>query len=103
MSDPHSSMSLTAVLVLTVVVIVLLVGWLAVVFRADSQPARRPARRGAEDAGHAATRKQARAARPSPPLTARGTGHDQPRQRPEPPAACPRPDPGGELADILNC
>ena len=54
MSDPHSSMSLTAVLVLTVVVIVLLVGWLAVVFRADSQPARRPARRDAEDVGHAA-------------------------------------------------
>jgi hypothetical protein len=32
-------MSLTAVLVLAVVVIVLLVGWLAVVFRADRPPA----------------------------------------------------------------
>lgn len=54
MSDPHSSMSLTAVLVLAVVVVVLLVGWLAVVFHADSRPARRPTRRDAEDAGHGA-------------------------------------------------
>jgi hypothetical protein len=34
-------MSLTAVLVLAVVVIILLVGWLAVVFRADRPPAGR--------------------------------------------------------------
>jgi hypothetical protein len=54
MSDPGSSMSLTAVLALAVVVIVLLVGWLAVVFRADRQPAGRPARPGAEDAGRPA-------------------------------------------------
>ncbi len=44
MSDPGSSMSLTAVLVLTVVVIVLLFGWLAVVFRAARQTEVRPPR-----------------------------------------------------------
>jgi hypothetical protein len=54
MSDPGSSMSLTAVLVLAVVAIILLVGWLAVVFRAASQPAGRTARPGDEDAGHVA-------------------------------------------------
>ena len=32
MSDPHSSMSLTAVLVLTVVVLVLMGGWLGAIF-----------------------------------------------------------------------
>lgn len=38
MPDPHS-MSLTATLVMAGVVIVLIVGWLAVVFRAASHPA----------------------------------------------------------------
>jgi hypothetical protein len=42
MSDPGSSMSLTAVLVLTVVVLVCIAGWLAVVFRAGSEHAGRP-------------------------------------------------------------
>jgi hypothetical protein len=38
MLDPHTSMSLAAILVLTVVVLVLVVGWLAVVFLAGRQP-----------------------------------------------------------------
>ena len=46
-------MSLTAVLVLAVVVIVLLVGWLAVVFLAARSPAPEPSP-GAEDASDAA-------------------------------------------------
>jgi hypothetical protein len=48
MVDPHTSMSLTAVLVLTVVVLVTVGGWLWVVFRAGSQarPAAGPPRRG---------------------------------------------------------
>lgn len=50
MLDPHTSMSWTAVLVLTVVVMVLVVGWLAVVFRAGHEPARKP-RPGGERAG----------------------------------------------------
>jgi hypothetical protein len=53
MSDPGSSMSLTAVLVLTVVVLACIGGWLAVVFRAGSEPARRP-RPGGEEAGRGA-------------------------------------------------
>jgi hypothetical protein len=39
MTDPHTSMSLAAILVLTVVVMVTVVGWLAAVFRAGHQPA----------------------------------------------------------------
>ena len=54
MVDPHTSMSLTAVLVLTVVVLVTVAGWLAIVFRVGSGPARRPAPGGAGDGGHAA-------------------------------------------------
>ena len=38
MTDPGSSMSLAATLVLTVIVLVLLVGWLAAVFLAPRQP-----------------------------------------------------------------
>lgn len=38
MLDPHTSMSLAAILVLTAVVLVLVVGWLAAVFLAGSQP-----------------------------------------------------------------
>ena len=49
MTDPHTSMSLTAVLVLTVVVMVTLVGWLVVVFWAGHQPAGGRARPGSED------------------------------------------------------
>src|ERR1019366_4226378 len=47
MTDPGSSMSLAGVLVLTVVVLVLLVGWLAAVFLAARQPG--GARPGNED------------------------------------------------------
>jgi hypothetical protein len=38
MTDPHTTMSLAAILVLTVVVLVSIVGWLAVVFLAGRQP-----------------------------------------------------------------
>jgi len=38
MTDPHTSMSLTAILVMTVVVLVLMVGWLAAVFLAAREP-----------------------------------------------------------------
>jgi hypothetical protein len=54
MLDPHTSMSLTAVLVLTAVVLVTVLGWLWIVFRAGSQPAGRPAAHDAGDGGHAA-------------------------------------------------
>ena len=49
MLDPHTSMSLAAVLVLTVVVLVLVVGWLAVVFLAGRQPRAGSPRPGRED------------------------------------------------------
>jgi hypothetical protein len=39
MTDPHTSMSLTAVLVLAAVVMVTVVGWLIAVFLAGRQPA----------------------------------------------------------------
>src|SRR5690349_10553431 len=53
MTDPHTSMSLAAVLVLTAVVMVLVVGWLAAVFLAGHQPAGGRARPGSEDPGRA--------------------------------------------------
>jgi len=49
MTDPHTSMSLAATLVLTVVVMVLVVGWLAAVFLAGHQPAGGRARPDSED------------------------------------------------------
>ena len=49
MLDPHTSMSLTAVLVLTVVVLVTVLGWLAAVFLAGHQPRGGSARPGRED------------------------------------------------------
>jgi hypothetical protein len=49
MLDPHTSMSLAAVLVLTVVVMVLVVGWLAAVFLAGRQPRAGSPRPGRED------------------------------------------------------
>jgi hypothetical protein len=48
MTDPHTSMSLAATLVLTVVVMVLIVGWLAVVFLAGREPGTGSARLGSE-------------------------------------------------------
>ena len=53
MLDPHTSMSLTAVLVLTAVVLVTVLGWLWIVFHAGSESAGRQARSGAGDGGHA--------------------------------------------------
>jgi hypothetical protein len=52
MTDPGSSMSLTAVLVLTAVVLMLMGGWLGAVFLAARQPGGR-ARPGIEDPAHA--------------------------------------------------
>jgi hypothetical protein len=53
MSDPSgSSMSLAAVLVLAVVSLLLLGGWLMVVFRADRPPARKTTRPGGQVDGH---------------------------------------------------
>jgi hypothetical protein len=49
MLDPHTSMSLASVLVLTVVVLVLVAGWLAAVFLAGRQPRGGGARPGRED------------------------------------------------------
>jgi hypothetical protein len=49
MTDPHTSMSLAAILVLTVVVMVLVAGWLAVVFLAGREPGVGRARPGSED------------------------------------------------------
>jgi len=48
MTDPHASMSLAATLVLTVVVMVLVVGWLAAVFLAGREPGVGSARPGSE-------------------------------------------------------
>jgi hypothetical protein len=56
MTDPHTSMSLAAILVLTVVVMVLLVGWLAVVFLAAREPGAGGARPGGEDPARPAGR-----------------------------------------------
>ena len=53
MTDPHTSMSLAAILVLTVVVMVTVVGWLAVVFLAGHQPVGGRARPGSEDPARA--------------------------------------------------
>jgi hypothetical protein len=53
MTDPHTSMSLAAILVLTVVVMVLVVGWLVAVFLAGRQPAGGRARAGSGDPARA--------------------------------------------------
>jgi hypothetical protein len=53
MTDPHTSMSLAATLVLTVVALVLLVGWLAAVLLAAREPGRGSARPGSEDPARA--------------------------------------------------
>jgi hypothetical protein len=53
MNDPGSSISLTAVLVLTVVVLVLMAGWLGAVFLAARETHGGSARRDEEDPGHA--------------------------------------------------
>jgi hypothetical protein len=52
MNDPGSSMSLTAVLVMTVVVLVLIAGWLGAVFYAGRQTGGGNARPDAADPGH---------------------------------------------------
>jgi hypothetical protein len=51
MTDPGSSMSLTATLVLTVVVLVSISGWLAVVFAAGREPRPGAGQGGGEPAG----------------------------------------------------
>jgi hypothetical protein len=51
MLDPHTSMPLAAVLVLTVVVLVTVLGWLAAVFLAGRQPRAGSRRPGREERG----------------------------------------------------
>jgi hypothetical protein len=63
MTDPHTTMSLTAVLVLTAVVMVTVVGWLVVVFLAGHQPAGGRARPGSGDTALARRAKGRQAAR----------------------------------------
>jgi hypothetical protein len=53
MTDPHTSMSLAAILVMTVVVLVLVGGWLAAVFLAGRQPGARSAQPGSEGSARA--------------------------------------------------
>jgi hypothetical protein len=66
MTDPHTSMSLAAILVLTVVVMVLLVGWLAVVFLAAREPGAGGARPGSEDPARARRPEACRSGRDMP-------------------------------------
>ena len=53
MTDPRTSMSLPAILVLTVVALVLVVGWLAAVFLAGRQPGGGGAQPGSEGSARA--------------------------------------------------
>ena len=79
MSDPHSSMSLTAVLVLTVVTLVLMGGWLGAIFFAARENSG-GARLAEKDPGHAGqpeadTRPEdVPAGRPARPAEDGGTG-----------------------------
>jgi hypothetical protein len=80
MSDPHSSMSLTAVLVLTVVTLVLMGGWLGAIFFAARENGGGGARLAEKDPGHAGqpeadTRPEdVPAGRPARPAEDGGTG-----------------------------
>ncbi len=87
MTDPHTSMSLAAILVLTVVVMVTVVGWLIAVFRAGHQPAARRARPGSED--------PARAAEPDAVPSRGGVPAGPGARRP---AGGPAPQPGDDAA-----
>ena len=87
MTDPHTSMSLAATLVLTVVVLVLIVGWLAVVFLAGREPGAGSARPGSED--------PARVAEPGT-VPSRGGVPAGPGARQ--PAGRPAPQPGDDAA-----
>lgn len=53
MTDPGSSMSLTAILILTGVVLILMGGWLGVIFRVGASARRQDTRPGDEDPAHA--------------------------------------------------
>ena len=54
MSDPGSSMSLAATLVMALVVVILLGAWLIAVFRAAGQPVTEAGRAGGKSAAHTA-------------------------------------------------
>ena len=67
MTDPGSSMSLTAVVVLTVVVLVAMAGWLGTVFFVAREPRSGGARPDGEIPGEPAIRKPAGVPAPRPP------------------------------------
>jgi hypothetical protein len=76
MTDPGSSMSLTAVIVMAVVVLVLLAGWLGAVFFAAREPKGGSARPGAGDPGRASQPEARRHPGDVPAAPARVPGGD---------------------------
>ncbi len=76
MTDPGSSMSLTAIIVLTVVVLVAMAGWLGVVFFMAREPKGGNARPGGEEPGHASQPEAGRHPGDVPAAPARAPGGD---------------------------
>ena len=76
MTDPGSSMSLTAVLVLTVVVRVAMAGWLGTVFFVGREPRSGGTRPGEGDPGHAGHPEASRQPGDAPAGPARTPGGD---------------------------
>ena len=76
MTDPGSSMSLTAIIVMAVVVLVLLAGWLGAVFFAAREPRGVPARPGGEEPGRASQPEARRHPGDVPAAPARVPGGD---------------------------
>jgi len=76
MTDPGSPMSLTAVLVLTVVVFVAMAGWLGTVFFVGREPRSGGTRPGEGDSGHAGHPEPSRQPGDAPAGPARAQGGD---------------------------
>jgi hypothetical protein len=76
MTDPGSSMSLTAVIVMTVVVLAALAGWLGAVFLAAREPRGGGARPGGEDPRRACQPEAGRHPGDVPAAPARAPGGD---------------------------
>jgi hypothetical protein len=76
MTDPGSSMSLTAIIVMAVVVLVLLAGWLGAVFFAAREPRGGSARTGGDDPGRASQPEAGRHPGDVPAAPARVPGGD---------------------------
>ena len=76
MTDPGSSMSLTAIIVMAVVVLVLLAGWLGVVFFAAREPRGGSAPPGGDDPGRASQLEAGRHLGDVPAAPARVPGGD---------------------------